>query len=205
MTEQEQKIYDKIEETYNSEKGKNFITHLLRSFLPVDRSFKMIVNDRKLKMIDCITGEKLCDVNEHFGLLMDDNGINAMIDNLKASAQAMVDGKDTYEPPESVKELKSKVKPVAVTCEKSDKLMTEETLGQLFNFYASEILKGNKHINWIANNERGKQFVKAGRESGFIENEREAKVVKKASERAKMSLGDMDVLQQLKNKMEKDD
>lgn len=202
MTDQEQKIYDKIEETYNSEKGKNFITHLLRSFLPVHKSSKMIENDRKLKLVDCITGEKLCTVNEHFGLLMDDEGMNAMMDNLKASAQAVVDGKEEYDAPESVKKLKSKVKPLAITCKKSDKVMTEETLGQLFNFFASELLKGNKHINWVANNERGKEFVKAGKKQGYINNKREEKVVQKASERAKMSLGDLDVLQQLKNKME---
>lgn len=201
----DQEIYKKIEDTYNSEKGKNFITHLLRSFIPINRSSKLMDDTRKLKLVDCITGEKLCDVNQHFGIMMDGGGIEAMMDNLKASAKATVDGKEEYDAPESVKKLRSKLKPLAITSAKSDKLMTQETLEQLFNFYATEMLKGNGHINWIANNERGKDMVNAGKKSGYIKNDHEAKVVKKATERAKMSLGDMSVLQELKQRMEDDD
>ena len=199
MTDQE--IYNKIEETYNSENGKNFITHLLRSFIPVNRSSKLMDNEKNLKLVDCITGEELCTVNEHFALLMSKEGVDAMMENLKVSARAMVDEKE-FEEPESVKQLRDKVKPLAITCEKSDKVITQETLEQLFNFYASEMLKGNSHINWVANNERGKELVKSGRKSGYINNNREEKVVKKVVEHAKMSLGDMDVLKQLKAKME---
>lgn len=204
MTDREQEIYDKIEQTYNTEKGKGFITHLLRSFLPISRSTKLMSNDKNLKLVDCITGDELCDVNTHFGLLMSDEGMGAMMDNFKASVKGIGSGEDV-ETPDSVKELKSKIKEIAVSCKKSDKVMSEETLGQLFNFYASEMLKGNGHINWIANNERGKEFIKSGKKSGYIENRREEKVVKKAVEHAKMSLGDMDVLRQLKIKMEKNE
>lgn len=200
MTDQE--IYKKIEDTYNSEKGKGFITHLLRSFMPLNRTYKLLSNDNNLKMVDCITGEKLSDVDAYFKLMKTENFANSMMENLKASAQAMVDGKESYDVPESVKNLKSKVNPMAITCEKSDKLMSEQTLGQLYNFFASQILIGNKHINWVANNERGKEFASHGRKSGFIENDREEKVVRKATERAKMSLGDLDVLRELKAKME---
>lgn len=197
----EEEIYKKIEDTYNSEKGKNFITHLLRSFLPVNKSMRMLTNDRKLKLVDCITGHELTDVDEHFRILKDE-GFEAFMDDMKASAKAVVNGEDTYELPESMKTLRSKTKPIAITCEKSDKVMSEETLNQLFNFYASELIKGNKHIIWIANNERGKEFIKQGKKRGYIENKREERVVKKAVEHAKMSLGDLSVLQELKNKME---
>lgn len=201
MTDKE--IYNKIEETYNSDKGKGFITHLLRSFLPIHRSSKMLKNTKNLKLVDCITGEKLSDANAMFDLFRTKDFTNAIIDDIKESAKAMVGGNDKYERPESVKKLKSQVLPVAITCDNSDKVMSEQTLAQLYNFFATQILMGNKHINWIANNERGKMFIESGKKSGHIKNKKEERVVKKASERAKMSLGDMDVLKELKKRMEK--
>lgn len=133
---------------------------------------------------------------------MSKEGMDTMMEDFNVMTKAMVDGKDSYTHPESVHNLRKKLKPVAVTCKKSDKVMSEETLGQLFNFFASELLRGNKHINWIANNERGKEFVKHGKKEGYIKTKREEKVVQKASERAKMSLKDNDVLKQLKKRME---
>lgn len=201
MTDQE--IYQKIEETYSTEKGKNFITHLLRSFLPINRSSRMFSNDKKLRMRDCITGEQLCTVDEHFNVIGSEEGLAAFMDNVRAQIkQGLVEGATTYEVPESVKQLKKKIKPIAITCEKSDKVVSEQTLNQLFNFYASEMLKGNKHVQWVANNERGKELIKHGKKTGNITNRREEKAVKKAVEHAKLSLGDFEVLQNLKKKFD---
>lgn len=201
MTDQE--IYKKIEETYSTEKGKNFITHLLRSFLPISRSSRLMSNEKSLRLRDCITGEQLCTVDEHFNVIASEEGLKAFMDNAKAQIkQGLVEGATTYEIPESVKELKKKIKPIAITCEKSDKVISEQTLSQLFNFYASELLKGNKHVQWVINNERGKEFVQHGKKNGFIQNKKEERVVKKAAEHAKLSLGDFEVLQNLKKKLD---
>lgn len=200
MTDQE--IYQKIEEIYSTEKGKNFITHLLRSFLPINRSSKMFSNNKNLRMTDCITGEQLCTINEHFNVISSEEGFAAFMDNVTAQIKQGLIEEDatTYEVPELVKQLKKKIKPIAITCEKSDKVVSEQTLSQLFNFYASEMLKGNKHIQWVANNERGKELIKHGKKTGNITNRREEKAVKKAVEHAKLSLGDFEALQNLKKK-----
>src|SRR5690606_2509537 len=56
-------IYSRIENTYNSETGKNFITHLLRSFFPTHKAFQVIFKPEKegkeVKLVCCITNEKL--------------------------------------------------------------------------------------------------------------------------------------------------
>src|SRR5690606_17346054 len=84
----------------------------------------------------------------------------------------------------------------------SDKFLSVEAFQELYNFYCTEILKGNSHINWIVKNERSKEVTKDMDKKGF--SKKEQKVVKKGIEkgrRAKFSLGDMEVLQQLKNKL----
>ena len=64
MNLKEEEIYAKIEEIYKSEKGKGFITHLIRSFLPLDRSTFMFSNDKNKKMVCAITGKSLISKDE---------------------------------------------------------------------------------------------------------------------------------------------
>lgn len=200
MTDQE--IFTKISEMYNSEKGKGFITHLLRSFLPVYKSTKLFNNHRNLKLRDCITGEELSTVDEHFDVIGSEEGMNAFMDSLKSQIKQNIDDSASNETPESLQKLWSKLKPIAVTCEDSDKFVSEQTLRQLYNFFATEVLRGNKHLNWVLNNEKGKQYVSYGKRMGFVENKRDENVIKKAAERATLSLGDLDVLKNLKDKLD---
>ena len=65
MTDKE--IYSKIEEIYNSQKGKGFITHLLRNFFPADKAQFAWDKPEKKRMICCITGDKLCSKFELMG------------------------------------------------------------------------------------------------------------------------------------------
>jgi hypothetical protein len=92
---------------------------------------------------------------------------------------------------------------LAIWSKDSNKLLCEEAWRQLHNFTASELLRGNGHINWLLGNERAKHIIKRGLADGIITTKREEKVVEKVSTHAKLTLGDMDVLKNLKAKMEK--
>lgn len=188
MNLKEEEIYAKIEEIYKSEKGKGFITHLIRSFLPLDRSTFMFSNDKNKKMVCAITGKSL---------ISKDEIAKFQLENMDAILKNMSDrllGKTN----ESVIVENFKGKLLAVECEKSDKLLCLEAVKQLFNFSASELLKGNKHVNYVLTDERNKVFSKNNNL-----NKREEKAVKRATtNRATMRLSDFDVLSDLKKKLE---
>jgi hypothetical protein len=89
----------------------------------------------------------------------------------------------------------------AVRCEKSDKLLGLQVVKQLLNFSISEMMKGNKHINYIIKDERNKAFSKTHNLT-----KREDRAVKRATtNRATMKLSDIDVLRNLKEKLEKEE
>ena len=188
MNLKEEEIYAKIEEIYKSEKGKGFITHLIRSFLPLDRSTFMFSNDKNKKMVCAITGKPLISKDEiaKFQLENMDVILRNMSDRLLGKTNESV----------IVENFKGKL--LAVECEKSDKLLCLEAVKQLFNFSASELLKGNKHINYVLTDERNKVFSKNNNL-----NKREEKAVKRATtNRATMRFSDFDVLSDLKKKLE---
>ena len=198
MTDQE--IYKKIEETYNSEKGRGFITHLLRSFFPINKTEFLWSKPEKGQIRDCITTERLACKDELFELLTSDESRTAFSDNLRAASKATMDGDKTYETPDSVKELQKKGAPLALTSKGSNKYLSEQTFEEFYNFITSEMLKGNKHINWVINDEKSKEMVK----QGYIKTKKEEKVVKKVIKRAKISLSDNPVLQELRKQLEKE-
>lgn len=194
MSEQ---IYKKIEEIYNSEKGKNFIIHLLRSFFPVHKSTYLWDTPKDGVIKCCITGEKLSSKQMCMEMIMSDEMKDAFIDNLKMSLI-----NDKYEYP---KELKDKIYPLAMTCEGSDKYLSESALKQLLVFYQNSILMGDKRIEWIANNERAKEVVKKGKDENIIQTKKEEKAVHKVIEHTKATFGDLQVLQDLKKKLENEE
>ena len=80
----------------------------------------------------------------------------------------------------------------------------QDALQQLYNFYASELLRGNKHIKWLARDISGKQVISHWQKLGIVETKEEEKALKKRLNKpAKTSFADMEVLQGVKEKLEK--
>lgn len=203
MTDKE--IYSKIESIYNSEKGKSFITHLLRSFFPAQKTNYAFFHEDNKKYVCCITNEKLSTKEDMINIINSKEGENALMENLKNMGKAMVNNDKTYTHPESVIELRKKIKPLALICEESDKCLSEQAYQQLHNFFMTEILKGNKHINWIVNNERAKKFVEIGKKDGYIKTKKEERAIHKVAEHSNLKLGDLEALQNIKKKFEKEE
>jgi hypothetical protein len=202
MTEQE--IYKKIEDIYNSEKGKGFITHLLRSFFPVGKGNFAWFKEEDVVYECCITGEKLGTKEDIFATLHSDEGQKAWTNDFKAMTKAMANGDEKYTHSEEFLALREKVKPLAVVAEKSNKCLSKEAYQQLQNFYVNELFRDNKHINWIANNERAKETIKFAKKDGLVKTKREERAVHKKIEHSGMKLGDLQALQEIRNRMEKE-
>ena len=200
MTEQE--IYKKIEETYNSEKGKGFITHLLRSFFPINKATYAWSREEGVVYKCCITGEKLGTKDDLWKTLHSEEGREAYMNDFKGYMKAIANQEETYEHTEEFMAMKEKIKPLAIVAEKSNKCMSVDAFKQLQNFYFSELLKDNKHINWVANNERAKETVKSGKKDGWIKKKREERAVHRKMEHSTTKLGDLKALQDIRKRIE---
>ena len=186
----DEEIYKKIEEIYNSEKGKGFIIHLLRSFFPVHKSTYLWDVPKNDEIKCCITGERLQTREMCMKIIMSDEMKNAVIDSLKNL---------TFEYP---KKLKDKFYPIAITCEGSDKYLSTQAFKQLLNFYQTQLVMGDKKIEWVADNERAKEFVKKGKNENIIQTKKEERAVHRVVEHSKMKLGDLKALKDLKKRMD---
>lgn len=201
MTDQE--IYKKIESIYNSEKGKGFITHLLRSFFPVGKAeFAWSREEGKVYKC-CITGEKLGTKDDTWKVLQSEEGKEAWMNDFKAMSTALAEGKTEYTHSEEFLALRDNIKPLAVVAEKSTKCLSKEAYQQLSNFYVNELFRDNKHVNWVANNERAKETVKFAKKDGLVKNKREERAVHRKMENSGMKLGDLEALQEIRKRMEK--
>jgi len=151
MQKKEEEIYKKIEKIYGQEKGKNFITHLLRSFLPINRSKFMFELNKDKKMICAITGSRLICRAEVMKFQLDN--VDSILKNF---SERILEGKVTENP--LTENFKGKF--VAIECESSNRLLTLTAVEQLFNFSATELLKGNKHIEFVLRDEQKKEMAK---------------------------------------------
>jgi hypothetical protein len=194
MTDKE--IYSKIEEVYKTEGGKKFITHLLRNFFPVNKSQFSFFKPEKKRMVCCITGQKLCSKEDLFAAHME-----VTPEEFGEYMKSVFDPeKKPVEHPVR-KKLGNKI--LAVECEGSDKLLCQASFDQLYNFYATELLHGNKHMSWLGKDMIRKESVSHWQKLGIVENAEEEEVIRKAVNKpAKLSLGDLDVLKNLKVKLE---
>ncbi len=198
MNLKDEEIYKKIEEIYKTEKGKPFITHLIRSFLPMTRSTFMLSNEKGKKMKCAITGTPLIDREEVVAFKLDN--MDAVLKNFsdrilnKTTENIVVD--------------KFKGKLFAVESEKSDKLLCLEAVQQLLNFVQSEFLKENKHIRYIVRDERIKSESKDNSNPTINNQTKSDKPQPKQSQpkqamiHSTTSLSDFDSLKQLKEKLE---
>ncbi len=208
MMTQEQ-IDKKIRDTYNSEKGKGFITHLLRSFFPINKAHFIIFdhedengNSKKLKC--CITGEEVYSKAAKAQILL--NNHQHTFKNFVDRTIKEID--ETREVDPEAERITNEVReqlnamPLAVASNESDKVMSEDAFKALQNFYFTELLRGNKHVNWISNNEKAKWISDSAKRDGLVTTKKEERVIHKAVEHSKMSLGELDVLKELKKKFE---
>ncbi len=203
MEKHEQEIFDKIEEIYQSKNkegkptGKNFITHLMRSYFPQGKAFRVL--DVPEKPMKCaITGQKLFALGEIWNEMQNPEFFKDMAKSLLI--QADTEAEKVEHPFAKITEGRL----VGLTAENTDTYLCQEAYQQLYNWMATKILRGDNHVNWVMKNMRSKEMVR------YIKNtlpEEENKplvdrVEQLANHPKRATLGDLDVLQKLKEKLE---
>jgi hypothetical protein len=204
LTEPEE-IYRKIEEIYNTEKGKKFITHLIRSFFPIGKS-DFIWEKKDKPIFCCITG---------IGLVSKDEAAQAMFDVtpeefskymkkafIISTEETSVEKQEPIVHP-AIEKLDGKI--LGIESPESDKFICKEVYQQLYNFYVNKLLCGDSHINWLGKRMMADGVVKNLKSENKITPEEEKAVNKNINKPHKITLGDMGVLQQLKDKLEREE
>jgi hypothetical protein len=199
-------IIQKIEEIYQSKNkdgkptGKNFITHLIRSYFPLGKC-KNVVDVPEKPMKCAITGQKLMASGEILIAMQNDKGF------FKDIAKTLLIDPETKETVENQHPF-SKVangRLLGMTGIDTDTYLCHEAYQALYNWYAGKILHGDNHINWVANDERKKSTIKVIRE--LLPDTEDQKKIDRAEKllkrpkRASMSLGDVSALQELQAKL----
>ncbi len=204
----EKKIQEKLEEMYSTEKGKKFISHLLRSFFPVGKGTYIWTSEKdgkKRAMRCCITGVKLISKEDAMNAMLKVNP-DEFAEYLRSSLTLSEDKKTTPIDHPAKKNLPNGAV-LGIECEKSDKLICQEVYEQLYNFYVNKLLSGDGYMQWLANNMMAKSGIKHARQRGVNVTDREEKAVMHSISKPKAatySMGDLDALKSLKEKLDKE-
>lgn len=193
----DEQIFEKLETTYETEGGRKFIGHLLRSFFPVGKSDFMWEKREKLARC-CLTGDPLVSRNEVFEAIRDTTP-EEFSEHLRYSIDP--ENKEAVEHP-TRKKLGAKI--LGIECKGSDKLLCKQAYDQLYNFYASKLLSGDGHMNWLAKRMMAAEGLKSAKKRGIMITDKEEKAVTKRinKPRKTATFGDLQALQDLKAKFE---
>ena len=190
-------IAEKLEKTYEAEGGKKFISHLIRSFFPVDKS-QYIWEKKAAPVKCCITGDKLISKDEAFQAMMDTTP-EEFVAYLKASMN-----------PENIaiehpirKKLGNKI--LGIECKGSDKCLSKQAFDQIFNFYAKKLLQNDGHMNWLAKKMIAESGLATAKKKVNVTQSEEKAVYKSINKPSKTTLGDMDALKSLRDKLIKEE
>jgi len=190
-----------IQKLYEDPKSKNFVNHLIRAYLPINKPTKVWeFEDRK---------PHKCNVCSHD--LID---LGTVIGRMQSTDEFM---KDTIEhirkgiagvevPREEVPIIKHITHGAIMAWqgEKTTTYLCADCIKELLDMVTTGILMGDKNIIWLTNQMKRDQVFTHFKESPVLNPEEKEKVevIKKQADKKKMTFGDLEVLQQLKAKME---
>jgi len=174
-----------IDDIYNTEKGKNFISHLIRSFLPANKSEYLWDDPKDIsKLKCCITGHPLMSKSEILGKLMNEND-NIISNDLKLTAKVIL--ASTEEEKEKANQERQenldknyKGKLLAISCSESDKYFAQPAFEAFQDWVFTKILSGDSHINWIMKSHRKNEALKFAKKNNIPVTPREQSALNKA-------------------------
>jgi len=195
----------KIEQLYADEKAKGFVNHLIHAYLPVYKVNKVWVFEDKKPYHKCsICGQELIDIETVFQRVQ---ASHEFAGEFADQVRKDIAGKPTkYEDRFMVKHITHGAV-MAWTGEKTTTCICQKCVQDLLNMVTSGLLMGDKNIAF--------QIKKMQRNSAFESftsnpalNPNEIKVVEEIQKKVEtnkkhvMTLGDLDVLKDLKAKMD---
>lgn len=198
----------KIEELYANEKSRGFVNHLIHAYLPVYKATKIWQFEDKKPVHKCsICGQQLLDIETVFQRVQQSREFaGEFVDEIRKD----IAGKPTkFEDRFMVKHV-TKGAVMGWTGEKTTTHLCQQCIQELFDMVTTGLLTGDKNINYQINKMRRNTFFETLTSSPSL-NPSEIKVVENIQQKVektpqhKATFGDLEVLQQLKKKMEEDE
>ena len=194
MTTEE--IFSSLDKMLENPKSKNFLNHLVRSYMPISNVEKVM--DKPEGEFKCaISKDDLISVQEILEGIQTEEFKNDFMKSMKTMFDENAD--KTTAMAKLIGEKK-----LGVTGKGTTTFMSVPVAQEFFNWVITKSLKGDKHINWLLGNIRRESFVK--RAKNITDDKVQStvsKLEKKADRTATFTLGDANgMLAQLKAKME---
>lgn len=175
-----EQFQEKLDELLANPKTKNFINHLVKNYIPINKIYKVEETPNK-KDFKCVITKKDVISYEHF---------------LKTNESLTSDSTIKY----PIMELPDS--DLALQGQNTDTYMSYTSYKQFYNWVVNCVINHNKHILWLLGDINRKEFInqfKGVDNKTQINNNKSYK--KEVNERSMFVLGDLSVLQELKNKM----
>lgn len=191
-----EEILKNLEELYNNKKARNFFNHLVRAYFPSEKVEPVFVKANK--DFNCVfTKAKLSSINQ----VLDGFDSEELKDDLFAYIHNML--KSEVEPNEKLKELIGN-KQIAVQGENTTTYMSVIVYNLFESWLMNKLKSGDKHIGWLLKDYKKENLVKKKKTNKKMEDKKTIKPKKENyGGRATFSLGDLQSLKDLKNKLGK--
>jgi len=191
-----EQIHASLDNMLGNPKSKNFLNHLVRSYVPVsnvDKVWKKPEGDFKCS----ITKEPLISAQEIMDGIQTEEFKTDFMNNVKS-----IFDENYYKTSPFAKLIGDKK--LGVTGKDTTTFMSYSVYQEFFNWVITKSLKGDKHINWLLGSIKRETFVERASEIEDKEVKEKAQKLKKNSGSATYTIGDAsDVLLKLKEKFNK--
>lgn len=191
-----------IQKLYEDPKSKNFVNHLIRAYLPINKPTKVWEFEDKKTHKCNVCSHDLIDLGTVLGR-MHESGDEYMKDTIDQMRRGL-EGEEIPREEHAVIKHLTHGAIMAWQGEKTTTYLCADCIKQILDMVTNGILSGDKNIVWITKQMQRDQVFTHFKESPVLNPEEKEKVevIKKQADKKKMTFGDLDVLQQLKAKME---
>jgi hypothetical protein len=191
-----QKIKDKLDKLYDDKKARSFFNHLIRAYFPVDKV--EIVKNRPNGNFNCVLSNlPLISHNEILIGIHSKDIDRELLEQLKTMFSATTNSQH----PTTKAIIGGKF--IGVTTKETTTDMAFNVFQIFYDWVVSRMLLGDKHINWLLKDIDRSEFMDRAETVNNPElKERITKTKLTNPSQATFTLGDLDALKELKNRME---
>lgn len=200
----------KIQKLYNNPKARGFVNHLIKAYLPVNKVVKVFSFEKNQSKTCNVCSQKLMSIDEAFQEFQNNREVimSGMMSNMKAEAAAYLDKTELPKQENPIAKHVGKGRVLAFTGEKTDTCLCLQCTRDLLDMVQTGLFMGDSNISYQIKQMQRNQVFNHFTKSDHLDNQEKQKVkeIKKRVDKKKVAtLGDLDVLQQLKEKMEQNE
>lgn len=190
-----------IQKLYEDPKSKNFVNHLIRAYIPVNKATKVWEFEDKKPHKCNVCNHDLIDLGTILGRMhASDEFMKDSIDQLRKG----INGEEIPREEHAVIKHLTHGAIMAWQGEKTTTFLCADCIKNLLDMVMNYLLFGDKNIIWITNQMRRDQVFTSFKESSKLDDKEkeEVKEIQKHADKKKMTFADLGVLQGLKEKLE---